>query len=92
MLPGRSLVLAAVLGLSQAPLQCSREPDHELRRYETPPEALYDLATRFRKQGDEAAWRTTLAYLVERYPNSRFAVRAKDELEGGEKAGDGRDD
>jgi outer membrane protein assembly factor BamD (BamD/ComL family) len=88
LLSGRHLILAAVLGLEGvAPLQCSREPDDDLRRYETPPEALYDLATRFRREGDLSAWRRTLGYLVERYPNSRFAVRAKQELE--EPGGDG---
>lgn len=77
----RAVVLAlSSLWLAQAPLQCSREPAPELRRYETPPEALYDLATRFKAKHDDAAWRDTLAYLVERYPNSRFAERAKGEL------------
>ena len=66
--------------LLQAPLQCSREPEPELRRYETPPEVLYDLALRFRAKGDTKAWRDTLSYLIERYPSSRFAVRARDEL------------
>ena len=66
--------------LAHAPLQCSREPEPELRRYETPPEALYDLAARFKAKGDDRAYRDTLSYLVERYPSSRFAIRAKDEL------------
>ncbi len=75
----RPLLACAAL-LAHAPLQCSREPGPELRRYETPPEALYDLATRFKAKGEERAWRDTLAYLVERYPSSRFALRARDEL------------
>jgi hypothetical protein len=74
-----SLALGATL-VAQAPLQCSREPEPELRRYETPPEALYDLATRFKARGEQRAYRDTLSYLVERFPSSRFAVRAKDEL------------
>jgi hypothetical protein len=41
---------------------------------------LYDLATEFKTQGGTHGWRTTLEYLVRRYPNSRFALRAKDEL------------
>lgn len=83
----RSLGLACALLASKAPLQCSREPPPETRRYETPPDALYDLATRFKKKGDQRAYRETLRYLVERYPNSRFAMRAKDELvvDGGER-------
>ncbi|HVU02160.1 MAG TPA: hypothetical protein VHE30_10420 [Polyangiaceae bacterium] len=71
------LLLAA---FSQAPLQCSHEEDPALRKYETPPEALYDLAERFKAKGETAAHRDTLRYLVERYPSSRFAVRAKEEL------------
>ncbi len=74
-----SVLLVGAL-LAQAPLQCSREPDPELRREETPPEALYGLAERFRSRGDEAARRETLEFLVERYPSSRFAVRARQEL------------
>jgi len=66
--------------LSGAPLQCSRSPDPELETYETPPESLYALAERFRTHGEEQARRETLEYLVARYPNSRFALRAKDEL------------
>jgi hypothetical protein len=73
------LVVGAAL-VSQAPLQCSHEPEPDVRRYETPPEALYALATRFKAKGNESGYRGTLEYLVERYPNSRFAMRAKDEL------------
>jgi TolA-binding protein len=63
-------------------MQCGKHSeDPELRRYETPPEALYDLAERFQKEGDLPARRATLEYIVERYPNSRFAVMAKEELE-----------
>ena len=73
------LFLGAALA-SQAPLQCSHDPEPDVRRYETPPEALYALATRFKEKGNASAYRGTLEYLVERYPNSRFAMRAKDEL------------
>ena len=75
----RSLLLAAALALG-APLQCGSGESEE-GRYETPPEALYELAERFEKQGDEDGRRKTLEFLVERYPNSRFAVRAKNDLE-----------
>jgi hypothetical protein len=68
--------------LARAPLQCGREPDASHRRAETPAEALYGLAAKFRASGDVRAWRTTLAYLIERYPNSRFALMAKDDLQG----------
>ncbi len=72
-------LLLAVWSTS-APLQCQSEPPHDERRYERPPEALYDLAQRFRQQGDERAWETTLQTIVERYPNSREAVMAKEDL------------
>ena len=71
-------VLAALAG--QAPLQCASDPEPELRRYETPGEALYELATQFKAKGDEKAWRTTLEYLIARYPNSRHAEMARSDL------------
>ena len=75
----RTLFLAAALSLGGAPLQCgSGQADDE--RYETPPEALYELAERFEKQGDEDGRKKTLEFLIERYPNSRYAVRAKNDL------------
>jgi hypothetical protein len=73
--------LVVALGLGGAPLQCASEPEPELRRYETPGEALYGLAQQFKAKGDEAAWRATLDYLIARYPNSRFAVTARHDLE-----------
>ena len=73
--------LLVALGLSGAPLQCASDPDPELRRYETPGEALYGLAQQFKAKGDEEAWRATLEYLIARYPNSRFAVTARSDLE-----------
>ena len=82
---GLMRIAAAVLILAcaHAPLQCGRHgEDPELRRYETPPEALYDLAERFHARGDEEARRATLQFLVERYPNSRFARMAQEQLEG----------
>lgn len=74
------LPLALGAGLHWAPLQCASDPDPALRRYETPGEALYGLAQRFRAEGDEHAYRATLEYLVQRYPNSRFASMAKTDL------------
>jgi hypothetical protein len=70
------------VALAFAPLQCGGSGDDADQRIETPPEALYGLAEKFRADGDERARRETLAYIVERYPNSRFAVRAKHELTG----------
>jgi hypothetical protein len=73
--------------LSHAPLQCSRSPEPDLAPEETPPEALYQLAQRFHDKGDERGRRETLRFLAERYPSSRFAIRAKDELAGDAGAG-----
>lgn len=77
----KTACIVLALGTFGAPLQCSGEPPPETRRYETPPDALYDLAIRFKQKGEMRAYHDTLAYLVERYPNSRFAMRAKGELE-----------
>jgi outer membrane protein assembly factor BamD (BamD/ComL family) len=74
----KAAILLAI-SLSVAPLQCAGDPDPR-RGYDTPEETLYGLAERFRKQGDVEAWHETLDYLIERYPNSRFAARAKDDL------------
>jgi len=75
------VVLLLGASLNWAPLQCSSEPDPDVRRYETPGEALYGLASELKARGNQAGWRDTLQYLIRRYPNSRFAVRAKQDLE-----------
>lgn len=62
-------------------MQCQSEPPPEQNRYEHPPEALYALSKRLRAEGELKAWRITLETIVERYPNSREAVMAKDDLE-----------
>lgn len=74
-----ALCLAVALGY--APMQCAGDPDPNLRRAETPGEALYGLAQQFEAKGDKQAWKTTLEYLIERYPNSRHAQMARDDLE-----------
>ena len=40
-----------------------------------------ELAQRFEKDGDKTSHDKTLKFLIERYPNSRFAIRAKNDLE-----------
>jgi hypothetical protein len=77
--PLRSAVVLA-LGLATtalAPLQCSRPPQEHPMYEDSPAEALWELAERFGEQGDGAARRRTLEYLVERYPASRFAEAAR---------------
>lgn len=62
-------------------MQCAREVETEKAFEEEPGEALYKLAEQFRERGDEGARVATLRYLVEHYPSSRFAGRAKQELD-----------
>ncbi len=62
-------------------MQCSGDPDPKLRGHETPGEALYGLAQEFKAKGDTGAHRATLEHLIARYPNSRFAKMARDDLE-----------
>ena len=81
------IALAVCAALGWAPMQCASEPNPAERRYETPGEALYGLADQFKAKGDQGAWRSTLEYLVARYPNSRFAKMAKDDLEAAAPAG-----
>ena len=81
----RAFLLAACLSLGFAPLQCGSGDPEDLPS-ETPPEALYQLSEHFRRQGNEKARVETLEYLIDRYPNSRFAVRARNELAREQKA------
>ena len=77
----RAFVFALLTAATAAaPMQCQSEPPADERRYEEPSEALYDLAQRFRAQGNSKAWQTTLETIIERYPNSRESVMAKDDL------------
>jgi outer membrane protein assembly factor BamD (BamD/ComL family) len=74
------LVLAI---LAQAPLQCSHHGDDPtLRTEDRAGDALWALAHDFRAKHEDAAARDTLQYLVERYPSSRYAGAARDELAG----------
>ncbi len=75
----RSLALLALLG---APLQCPSRAPPELAREDGPDEALWALAERFGRDGNEPARRTTLQQLVERYPSSRYSARASLALDG----------
>jgi hypothetical protein len=76
---GAALLLAASLAF--APFQCEKDVDPSKAREETPGEALYGLAEQFKADGDEAARVRTLKYIVARYPKSRFAAMAEEDLE-----------
>ncbi len=73
----KALVLVAALA---APFQCASDPDPEHRLEDTPSEALWDLAERLENEGHRAARHSTLEQLIARYPGSREAQRARDEL------------
>ena len=73
-------VAGLVAALTGAPFQCSGTPEPSRLIEETPGQALYELAQDFKKSGDHEAWRRTLERLVARYPSSRFATQAKQDL------------
>lgn len=72
--------LAVLAAVAQAPFQCASEVDPNRRLYEDPGEALYGLAGQFKASGDQRAYVSTLRYLAERYPASRFAHMAREDL------------
>lgn len=69
--------LAAALLLVLAPIQCGSPPRERPELEDSPAEALWVLSERFAAEGDEAARQRTLEHLIERYPASRFAERAR---------------
>ena len=65
------------LGLTLwAPYQCGTEPN-ERPREDTAPAALWELSERFESEGNAAARESTLNQLVEKYPSSRQAEKAR---------------
>jgi hypothetical protein len=74
---GGALFLAGAL--VYAPYQCGKAPERSLRE-ETPGEALYGLAQKMKADGDDQGYRTTLRYIVARYPSSRYAEAARVDL------------
>lgn len=76
-----SFAMAIFGSVATAPVQCARSPEPELAIEEEPGEALFGLAEQFREQGNVEARKSTLLYIVKHYPSSRFAARAKQDLE-----------
>ncbi|MCU0682499.1 MAG: hypothetical protein MUF34_09625 [Polyangiaceae bacterium] len=76
-----SRVFCFALLLSAAPYQCSKGYDPALRREDTAGDGLWALAEDFRTRGDARGREQTLRFLVARYPSSRRATKARDELE-----------
>ena len=72
--------LTSLATFANAPIQCGHEIDPTLRKDESPGDALWDLAEKFHEAHDEAASEKTLAYLVDRYPASRWAPAARERL------------
>jgi outer membrane protein assembly factor BamD (BamD/ComL family) len=74
----KSAVLALCAALL-APYQCATSKDQRPLE-DTAPKALWILSERFQKEGDDKARKTTLQQIVEQYPGSRYASRARSEL------------
>ncbi|MEP7126061.1 MAG: hypothetical protein ABJE95_34330 [Byssovorax sp.] len=74
---GPVLLLAAT---ATAPLQCAKTNDPNLRMEEDPSQVLYDLADAFHKKNDEHARAETLHFLIAKYPSSRYAEMARQDL------------
>ena len=79
---------AIAVALALAPFQCAGHPGPSERWNESPGDALWELAHEFRAHHDDAAATRTLEYLVRKYPSSRWAQAARDELEARGEHGD----
>lgn len=73
-----ALFFGLVLASSAAPFQCASDPVPEHRLEDSAPEALWLLAERFHREGNEAARQTALNEIIVRYPNSHEATRARE--------------
>lgn len=62
-----------------APFQCGGGSENAPHQPDAG-DALWDLAQDFHKQGNDAAAKTTLKYLVDHFPSNRHAQAARDEL------------
>lgn|GEM_PF-4299028 len=80
------LALAGLLGAAAAPMQCPTTDREPLVAEPDAPEECYGLAERLRERGDFDGWRTALEYVIERFPDSRWAARARDDLRHGPRA------
>ncbi|MET0286639.1 MAG: hypothetical protein ABW352_19310, partial [Polyangiales bacterium] len=86
----KAALLALGITLS-APYQCGTEPN-ERPREDTAPKALWVLAEKFDKEGNSSARETTLNQLIEVYPSSRYAGRARQALGMPSRKGDSDDE
>jgi hypothetical protein len=77
------LAAFALLAAGWAPMQCPSSDREPLPTVPEAPEECYLLAQRLLARGDVEGWRVSLQYVVERFPDSRYAARARDDLERG---------
>jgi len=68
-------VVLALCGVLLAPYQCATGEYVPLE--DTAPKSLWLMAERFEKEGQSSAREITLQQLVEQYPGSRYARRAR---------------
>ena len=73
--------LPLVFLLAFAPVQCTSKYDPASAREETAGDGLWSLAEDFRAKGNQDGYIATLRFLVTRYPSSRRAPKAREELE-----------
>lgn len=81
--PGPTRLLCTVLlaaAAGGAPMQCPSDDRPAMRTEADAAEELYVLAGRLRDRGDLAGWRTTIEYLIERFPDSRWAAAGRVDL------------
>ncbi|MBI5499869.1 MAG: hypothetical protein HY907_06475 [Deltaproteobacteria bacterium] len=75
-----AVILAGLLAAGNAPMQCASDDREPLPTVPEAPEECYLLAQRLLAQGDVGGWRSALEYVIERFPDSRYAARARDDL------------
>ena len=69
-----------LLLVALAPMQCTKKYDPSTAREETAGDGLWALAEDFKAKGNDEACASTLRFLLARYPSSRRAEAARDEL------------
>jgi TolA-binding protein len=74
----KAAALACLLALS-APYQCASDEERPPVE-DTAPQALWILAERFKAESNPDARKTTLQQIIDAYPSSRYAQRAREEL------------
>ncbi|MEI8257432.1 MAG: hypothetical protein WCJ30_17295 [Deltaproteobacteria bacterium] len=74
--------IAAALAL--APLQCPNPQHPASTREESPADTLWLLASQFGRESNPTGRERTLRFLIDRYPTSRQAERARITLAGGD--------